>query len=245
VAMNPYFLVGIIIVVAVAIVVGIPALASCNRCCSQGETRMVCFREWMKAFAPLATLVAACFAAFAVIAAWQNLTEVQKGSAVRISEILRQRLIAVEREASEFKSVDLINLYKTLHDPSVDTQAWRSGNDAQRIALANAKNQLSEQFDYLTSRLLDVDTADLAETRAAYEVKIVDLLGKIDVIISGPVTDKPEDVASWRALFSVLREFYGKEFAASEIGYLNDRDARIGALHDGLRKTEDSVLSVQ
>src|ERR1700734_3212847 len=110
--MRPYFFVAIIIVVAVAVVIGIPARAS---------RKGVCFREWMKAFAPVATLVAACFAAFAVIAAWQNLTETGKGSLVRVDEILRHRLIAIEKETDGFnaiasKSVDLTNLYKTLHD---------------------------------------------------------------------------------------------------------------------------------
>jgi hypothetical protein len=119
--MRPYFFVAIIIVVAVAVVIGIPARASRKGCCFPSETRWVCFREWMKAFAPVATLVAACFAAFAVIAAWQNLTETGKGSLVRVDEILRHRLIAIEKETDDFnaiasKSVDLTNLYKTLHD---------------------------------------------------------------------------------------------------------------------------------
>ena len=60
-------------------------------------------------------------AAFAVIAAWQNLPETGKGSLVRVDEILRHRLIAIEKETDDFnaiasKSVDLTNLYKTLHD---------------------------------------------------------------------------------------------------------------------------------
>ena len=185
--MSPYFLVAMI-VVAIAVVIGVPAWASRTGCCAQGETRWVCFREWMKAFAPPATLFGVCFAALAAVAAWQNLTEVQKGSAVRVSEILRQRLIALEREAAEFntigsKSVELINLYKTLHDPSEDIRAWRSGNDPQLIDLVRARSQLNEQFDYLNRHLLDVDTADLASTRGAYKRAIIDLLVKMGTLL--------------------------------------------------------------
>jgi hypothetical protein len=136
--MSPYFFVAILIVAAAAGVFGLSRMASGKGFCPPGETPVVCFREWMKAFAPLATLVAACFAAFAVIAAWQNLAEAEKGSLVRVDEILRHRLIAIEKEMAEFnekgsKSVDLTNLYKTLHDHSEDIQAWRGGIDQQRI----------------------------------------------------------------------------------------------------------------
>jgi hypothetical protein len=204
----------------------------------------------MKAFAPVATLVAACFAAFAVIAAWQNLTETGKGSLVRVDEILRHRLIAIEKETDDFnaiasKSVDLTNLYKTLHDPTEDIKAWSGGVDPQRIDLIKARSQLAEQFNYLTGHFLDVDTADLAKTRANYMGKMMELMTKMDVIIRGPVSDKPEDVALWRGLFSKLSEFYGKEFAAFSNAYINDEIDRINALRFGVRKTEDGVLGVQ
>jgi hypothetical protein len=120
----------------------------------------------MKAFAPPATLVAAFFAAFAVIAAWKNLTETEKGSLVRV-DVLRQRLIAIEKESAEF-STKATSLYKLFHDPSEDIQAWRSGSDPQLIQLTKVRSQLNEQFDYLIGRTLDIDTTDLAKTRAEY-----------------------------------------------------------------------------
>jgi hypothetical protein len=130
--MSPYLFVAILFVVAAAGVVGLSRLYSGKGYCLPDETRAVCLREWMKAFAPLVTLFAACFAALAFIAAWQNVTEAQKGSLVRVDEILRHRLIAIEKEMAEFNakasnSVALTNLSKALHDPSEDIQAWRSG----------------------------------------------------------------------------------------------------------------------
>jgi hypothetical protein len=75
--------------------------------------------------------------------------------------------------------------------------------------------------------------------------KMTELLVKTNVVISGPVSDKPGDVASWRGLFSKLREFYGKDFFAYENAYVNDQIARINALRAEVRKTEDIVLGVQ
>jgi hypothetical protein len=204
----------------------------------------------MKAFAPPATLFAVCFAALATVAAWQNLTETQKGSLVRVDEILRQRLIAIEKEAAGFnlktsQSVDLTNLSSNLHDPSEDIQAWRSRTDPQLIELIKARSQLSEQFDYLIGHWLDVDTADLAKTRSDYMREMMELMTKLDVIIRGPASDKPEDMASWRDLFSKLRDFYGKEFAAYENAYVENFSARISELSAGVRKNEDTVLGVQ
>jgi hypothetical protein len=126
--MSPYFSIAILILAVGSAVFGLAAVASGKGFCSPIETHVVCFREWMKAFAPLATLVAACFAAFAVIAAWQNLTETQKGSAVHVDEILRHRLIAMEKETDEFnkiasKSLEITELYSILHDPSEDVRA--------------------------------------------------------------------------------------------------------------------------
>lgn len=247
-SMSPYSLAVILIVVAAAVVVGIPALVTFRiGFCSKDETPAVCFREWLKACAPLATLVAACFAALAVAAAWQNLMETQKGSAVRVDEILRHRLIAIEKEAAEFntiasKSAELTNLSSNLHDPSEGIQAWRGGTDPQRLELVKARKQLNEQFNYLTGHFLDIDAADLAKTRDDYMGKMMELMSKMDVIISGPVSDKLEDVASWRGLFAKLREFYGKEFAAFSNAYINDQIDRINALRADVRKTEDMVL---
>jgi hypothetical protein len=172
-----------------------------------------------------------------------------QGSLVRVDEILRQRLIAIGKEAAEFntivsKSVDLFNLSSNLHNPSEDIQPWRSRTDPQLIELTKARSQLSEQFDYLVGHSLDVDTADLAKTRSAYRRKMVELMTKLDVIIRGPASDKPEDVASWRGLFSKLFDFYGKEFTGYENDYIEDQSARISELSAGVRKNEDTVLDV-
>jgi hypothetical protein len=115
----------------------------------------------------------------------------------------------------------------------------------QRIDLIDARSQLSNQLDYLIGHWLDIDTSDLAKTRSDYMGKMTELMQKMDVIIRGPVSDKPVDVASWRKLFSELHEFYGKEYSAFSNAYIEDQMARISELSAGVRKSEDGVLGLQ